>query len=158
MPGCRGAGPSFGTAGACPGGFWRAGWGAGQGDQVIEIGADAAGGEPAGIAAAFPGDAVVFGEGAGQAQLGEGRGDQPGPAGDLTRFAEGGFVPAQGVLGEPVGVLCRAACRVASSPAPTRTWSCGAVQESGEKPSWASHWNAHPATAAPSLPWLPGQA
>src|SRR5258708_16866470 len=71
------------SPGACPGGFWRAGWGAGQRDQVIEIAADAAGGEPAGLAAAFPRPAGVFGEGAGQAQLGEGRGDQPGGSGGL---------------------------------------------------------------------------
>jgi len=54
-------------------------------------------------------------------------------------------------------MTCSAACRVASSPAPARTWSCGAVHEPGAKLTWASHWNAHPATAAPSLPWLPGQ-
>ena len=96
---------SFGAAGACPGGFWRAGRGAGQRDQAIKIAADAAGGEPAGLAAPFPGQAVVFGEGAGQAQLGDRGDDQPGPAGHLPRVAQRGVVPAQGVLGEPVGVL-----------------------------------------------------
>src|SRR5271166_1488024 len=30
MPGCGGAGASFGSAGACPGGFWRAGRRAGE--------------------------------------------------------------------------------------------------------------------------------
>jgi len=44
-----------------------------------------------------------------------------------------------------------AACRVGSSPAPTRTWSCGAVQESRANDSCDSHWNAHPAAAAPPL-------
>ena len=53
-------------------------------------------------------------------------------------------------------MTCAAAWRVASSPVPTRTWSCGAVHESCAKLTWASHWNAHPATA-PSPPWLPGQ-
>jgi hypothetical protein len=54
-------------------------------------------------------------------------------------------------------MTCAAACRVASSRAPTRTWSCGAVHESCANDSWASHWNAHPAIAAPSLLWKPAQ-
>ena len=49
-------------------------------------------------------------------------------------------------------MTCRAAARPASSPVPVRTWSCGAVHEPGEKLSWASHWNAHPATTAPPSP------
>src|SRR5258707_30514 len=87
MPGCRGAGPSFGTAGACPGGFWRAGWGAGQRDQVIEIAADAAGGEAAGLAAAFPGHAVVFGVGGWGAVVGGVPGDEPGAGGGPAGLA-----------------------------------------------------------------------
>jgi hypothetical protein len=42
-------------------------------------------------------------------------------------------------------MTCAAACRVASSLAPARTWSCGAACESCANDSWASHWNAYPA-------------
>jgi len=101
----------LGAAGSGSGGFWRAGRGAGDRGQAGEIAADAAGGEPAGLVAAFPGQAVVEGECAGQAQLGDGGDDDPGPAGELGGGAQGGLVPAQGGLGEPVGVLEVEACR-----------------------------------------------
>ena len=48
---------------------------------------------------------MVFGDRAGEAELVEGGDDQPGPAGELPGVTERGLVPAQGVLGEPVGVL-----------------------------------------------------
>ncbi len=102
MPGSWAVCAAFGAAGSGFGGFWRAGRRAGEQEQATEIPADAAGGEPAGLAASFPGQAVVAGDGAGQAELGDRGDDQPGPAGDLLRMAQGGAVPAQGVLGEPV--------------------------------------------------------
>ena len=71
----------------------------------MKIPADPAGCEFPGLAAAFPALPVVFGNGPGQAQLGDSGDDEPGPAGYLTWVAERGLVPAQGVLGEPVGVL-----------------------------------------------------
>ena len=49
-------------------------------------------------------------------------------------------------------IIC-AALAVASSRTPTRVMSCGAVHEPGANDSWASHWNAQPATtASPSRP------
>ncbi len=105
MPGCGDAGASFGSARACPGGFWRAGRRAREGGQAAKIAADASGGERPGLTAAFPALPVILGYRAGQAQLGEAAKDQPGPAAHLIRLAERGFVPAQGGLGEPVAVL-----------------------------------------------------
>jgi len=70
--------------------------------QAGEIPADAAGAELSLAAAAFPALAVVGGDGAGEAELGDGGDDEPGPAGDLPGVAEGGLVPAQGVLGESI--------------------------------------------------------
>jgi hypothetical protein len=67
----------------------------------MEIAADPAGAEFAGLAAAFPALPVVFGDRPGEPQLGEGGDDQPGPPRDLLRVAQRGVVPAQGVLCEP---------------------------------------------------------
>src|ERR1035437_2174101 len=105
MPGCGGTVPPFGASGACLGGFGGAGRRTGQRDQAMKIPADPAGCEFPGLAAAFPALPVVFGNGPGQAELGDRGDDEPGPAGDLTRVAERGLVPARGVLGEPVCVL-----------------------------------------------------
>src|SRR5215469_6683032 len=110
-----GAAAAFGAAGSGSGGFRRAGRGAGYRGQAGEIAADAAGGEPAGLAAAFPGQAVVPGEGAGQAQLGDRGDDDPGPAGELGGGAQGGLVPSQSGLSEPVSVLHIEAVQVAQS-------------------------------------------
>jgi hypothetical protein len=100
-----GAAAALGPAGPGFRGFRRAGRGAGGCGQAGEIPVDAAGGEPAGLAGAFPGVAVIGGEGAGEAQLGDGGDDDPGPAGELGGGAQGGLVPAQGGPGEPAGVL-----------------------------------------------------
>ena len=105
VPGCGGAGAAFGPSGSGFGGFWRPGWRAGKRGQASEIPADPAGAQFSLRAAAFPALAVVFGCWPGEAELGEGGDDQPGPAGDLLRVAQRRLVPAQGVLGEPVGVL-----------------------------------------------------
>jgi len=102
---CWGAAAAPGAAGAGLGGFRCPGRRAGQGGQAGEIAADAAGAELALAAAAFPALLVVFGDGAGEAELGDCRDDEPCPAGQLRGVAEGGLVPAEGVLGEAVGVL-----------------------------------------------------
>src|SRR5712691_797190 len=105
MAWCGGASAALWPAGAGLGGFWRAGRRAGQRGQASKIPADAAGAEFSLAAAAFPALAVVFGDGAGDAELGDGGDYEPGPAGDLLRVAEGGLVPAQDMLCEPAGVL-----------------------------------------------------
>src|SRR6516165_9998291 len=108
---CWGATAAFRPARPGFGRFWRPGR---RGGQAGEIPADAAGGEPPGLAAAFPGQAVVPGQGPGQPQLSDRGDDDPGPAGELLREAHGGPGPAQGGLREPPGVLHIEAVKVAA--------------------------------------------
>src|ERR1035437_1075266 len=86
-------------------GFRRTGWCAQGWAESLKPSADARGCELGGVAESFPGQALVVDEPAGQAQLGVGGDDQPGPAvglvGGLQRWcgpAEGAFDEAEGVL------------------------------------------------------------
>ena len=53
----------------------------------------------------LPGPAKVLGEGAGEAELGVGGDDQPGPEVGRVRVADLGNGPAQGLLEQPEGVF-----------------------------------------------------
>src|SRR5258705_6824205 len=75
VPGCGGAFAAFGPSGAWPGGFWWPGGRTGKRGQAAEIPADPAGAEFSLQAAAFPALAVVCGDGAGEAELGDGAED-----------------------------------------------------------------------------------
>jgi hypothetical protein len=68
IPGGRGAGAAFGPSGAGPGDFRWPGGCSGKRGQAVEIPADAAGGQPAGRTAAFPGPPAVLRDGAGEAE------------------------------------------------------------------------------------------
>ncbi len=67
--------------------------------------ADPRRGESGGVTRAFPGQAVVGNETAGQPQLGVGRDDEPGPAVGLLGCAQRRGGPAERAFREPVRVL-----------------------------------------------------
>jgi len=96
---------AFGASGAGSAGFWWTGWGAQCGGGAPKPSSDAGGGEPAGFEPAFPGQSLVFDQAAGQAQLGVGGEDDPGPEVGLFGGAQTWCGPAQGVLEEPEGVF-----------------------------------------------------
>lgn len=74
---CAGA---FGSSGSCSGGFWWVGGAAEVCAKSSKPSADAGGGELGGVKGAFPGQAQVVDVTAGEAELGEHGGDEPGPA------------------------------------------------------------------------------
>ena len=73
--------------------------------QSLKPSADACWGEQAWVSVSFPGQAKIVDGAAGEAELGVGGDDEPGPAIGLYGCAHGGGGPAEGVLGEAVGVL-----------------------------------------------------
>ena len=93
------------ASGAGLAGFRRAGWAVSLRADVPEPAADAGRGQPPGGCGAFPWQAQVGGERAGQVELGVGGDDQPGPpvrGGRVTQFRAG---PAEGLFQEPERVL-----------------------------------------------------
>jgi hypothetical protein len=92
---------AFGAARSGGVGFRCTGWGAEGGAKSAKPSADAAGGELAGLAGPFPGQALVVDVVAGQAQLGVGGDDEPGPTVGLLGGAQRRGCPAEGVLDEP---------------------------------------------------------
>jgi hypothetical protein len=96
---------AFGASGTGCLRFWWTGWGAQCWLKSAKSPSDAGGGEPAGFALSFPGQAQVVDEAAGQAQLGVGGDDEPGPPVGLFGGAQRWRGPTQGVLDEPEGVL-----------------------------------------------------
>ena len=73
-----------------------------QRGHATKIAADAAGAQRSLLAAPLPALPVVRGDRPGEAELGEGGDDDPGPAVHLLRVAQCGVVPAQALLCEPV--------------------------------------------------------
>jgi hypothetical protein len=96
---------SWGPSGAGLAGFWCTGQ-AGQGRaDVPESAADPGGGEPSRRGRAFPGQAQVVGEGAGEAELGVAGDDQPGPPVGGAGVADLGGGPAEDLLEQAEGVF-----------------------------------------------------
>ena len=92
-------------SGAGTGGFRRAGRAGGLWADVQEVAADADGSERVRGAGLFPGTAPVSGEWAGEAELGVGGEDQPGPAVGGFRRADLRGGPAEGLFEQAEGVL-----------------------------------------------------
>ena len=91
---------SFGASWAGGSGFWWTGWGAQCWGKSSKLSSDAGGGESAGFALSFPWEAEVVDEVSGEAELGVGGEDEPGPAVGLFGGAQRGGPPAEGVLEE----------------------------------------------------------
>jgi len=105
VAGCRGGGATLGAAGTGPGGFRRTGRRAQHAADATIATPDAARGEPIGRQGPLPGAAQVPGQRPGEAELGVGDGDQPGPPVGLLGAAQAGPGQAKGLLEEPEGVL-----------------------------------------------------
>lgn len=73
--------------------------------DVAKPPADPGGGEAAGLAGPFPGAPEILGEGPGEAELGVGGDDQPGPQVGRVGIPDLRGGPAQGLFHQPEGVL-----------------------------------------------------
>src|SRR3954451_10672009 len=93
------------ASGAGSAGFRRVGRNGDLRSEAAKSAADPGRGQPPGCAGPFPGVAQVGGQVAGQAQLGVGGDDQPGPAVGSGGIAQLGGGPAEGLLEEPEGVF-----------------------------------------------------
>src|SRR5450759_2955163 len=79
---------AFRSSGAGRVGFWRTGWCTDGCSKSTKSSSDASRGELAAITGPFPGQSDVFDEAPGQAELGVGADDEPGPAVGLFGCAQ----------------------------------------------------------------------